>query len=143
MNNPYAPQATNGTRGDYPEQGYVDVAYNYVFNYSLVAGQLLNNQSVLLQNDADFILRAICFSTTDNGTFNIRIGDGQGYYLSDGMISSGNLSNISILPTPVVPELLFAKGGSIIIDIQENTGVAPANGQILFLGVKRFVPSQQ
>jgi hypothetical protein len=133
--NPYASPVDNGLNPAAPRD-YVDVDFTYPYDVVLTASQFLRDQTVSTTNDADFAWRAIvlAFST---GSFNLRLADSQGYYLSNGMLASANLLGDASSPFPVFPEILIPAGGRIGIDIQDTSG----NGntiEILFRGVKRY-----
>lgn len=133
--NPFAPPAYNGFNDASP-LGFVDVDFTYVYDVVLNASQFLRDQSVSCTNDADFCIRAmvLAFST---GTYNLRIADSQGYYISNGMIVSANIQGDAASPYPIFPEIMIPAGGRIAIDIQD-TSAAPNTVQILFRGVKRY-----
>ena len=134
--NPFAPPAANGLNPASPAD-YVDVDFTYPYDVVLTALQELLNQAVSTTNDADFAIRGIviAFST---GSFNIRVSDSQGYYLSNGYIASANLQADAASPNVVFPEILIPAGGRIGIDIQDTSGGQSNVIQILFRGVKRY-----
>lgn len=136
--NPFAPPAVAGVNSAAPA-GFIDVDFTYVHDFTLAAGAELYGQLVPISQDADFILRGMHFSqpAAAAGPFNFRIADSQGYQLSNGLVSSGNLSNSAARPTPVFPEMLFPAGSQITVDI-ENPGAGAITTQICFRGVKRF-----
>lgn len=134
--NPYAPPGLSGVEGRYPD-GYVDVFFQYQYVVSLLANQMLRDQTVSLATDADFIWRAIKL-TQFTGAFVYRFSDSQGYYFSNAMLVHLNLLYGGVaVPFPVFPELALPAGGRIGIDIQDTSG-APNNVTILFVGVKRY-----
>lgn len=132
--NPYAPPAYSGVMDASPV-GYKDESFDYVYDVSLTANQRLADQ-VTIHNDSDFALRAMLISAS-TGTFSIRISDSQWYFLSSGLIVSGNLQGDPSSPYPVFPELVLPAGGRIGIDILD-TSAAPNVIQILFRGAKRY-----
>ena len=135
--NPLAPVVYNGYPDDSPE-GYVDVDFSYVYDTSpaLSANEARVNQAVSTMNDADFAIRAIYVSVA-TGSFAIRLSDSQGYYLSNGLVASGNLLGDAASPFPVWPEILIPASGRIGIDITDTSG-APNTVEIVFRGVKRY-----
>lgn len=133
--NPLAPPAYNGLPDASPE-GYVDVDFSYVYDVTLTANQVLKDQAVSTMNDADFAWRA-AFIAFNTGSFSVRFSDSQGYYLSNGLIVSGNLIGDASSPMPVWPEILIPAGGRIGVDITETSG-APNTVEIVFRGVKRY-----
>lgn len=134
--NPYAPPAYNGLAGDYPN-GWFDVNFDNVYEVTLDATQMLRDQQVAIDTDADFCWRA--FQVVANeGTFSIRFSDSQGYYLSNGMLLSATFfqGTVQIL-WPIFPEIIIPAGGRIGIDIQDLSG-AENTVQLVFRGVKRY-----
>lgn len=143
MLNPFAPQAMNGI--NQPDDGgrYVDVDFSCVYETTpqLAALEIRRDQTVPIQNDADFILRAVNWTQpvlAASGVFRLRLSDSQGYYLSQSLIYQGNYSNLPDMPTPIMPEIIFPRGGQIGLDIENIDGVNPSLVQIVFRGVKRY-----
>jgi hypothetical protein len=136
--NPNAPPAYTGLNNASPLD-YLDVDFTYTYDVNgnqLTANASLRDQSVSITNDADFIVRAMVLNYS-TGSFNIRISDSQGQYLSNGMIVSANLIGDAASPYPIFPELIIPAGGRIGIDIQDTSG-NPNTVEILFRGVKRY-----
>lgn len=138
--NPFSPPVYNGLNDSSPE-GYVDVDFSYVYDVILTANQTLRDQALSTMNDADFAARAVVI-TFSTGTFNVRISDSQGYYLSNGFVASANIVGDAASPYPIWPEIIIPAGGRIGIDIQDTSG-NPNTIQLVFRGVKRYriVPS--
>jgi len=85
--------------------------------------------------EADCCWRGLIF--VSDGVFSVQFQDGQGYYLSAGMVFSTNMPNTSGDPWPVFPEVLYPAGGRIqfnILDLSSDDN----EGQILFVGVNRY-----
>lgn len=135
MTNYLAPLAANGIDST-SQEGYEDVSFDYVFDVALTASQFLRDQTVSIFDEADFAWRALVV-TVQTGTFAVRFVDGQGYYLSTGMIQSQNLQATPADPWIVFPETLYPAGGRIGIDIQDLSG-APNTIELLFRGVNRY-----
>lgn len=134
MLNPMSPPAVQGIPNSSPF-GFVDVPFNYTYNQTLTAGQLLNNEVVSIFTEADFAWRGMIFTST--GTFSVQFQDGQGYFLSAGMVFSTNFPNTAGDPFPIFPEVLYPAGGRItlnILDTSADTNII----QILFVGVNRY-----
>jgi hypothetical protein len=140
--NPYATPVLNGLTPDNPA-GYIDVAYDYVYDVNLLASQILRDQNVPIHTDSDFVLRALILSAA-TGAFSLRLNDSQGYYFSSGFLLSANLLSGTVpYPYPIFPETLFPAGSSIGIEIAELTA-APNSVQLLFRGAKRYrLPAAQ
>jgi hypothetical protein len=134
MRNPIAPPATQGIDNSSPE-GFVDVPFNYVYNNTLTALQVLNNEVVSIFTEADFAWRGLIFSAT--GLFSVQFQDGQGYFLSAGQMFSTNMANTPGDPWPVFPEVLYPAGGRIFLNITDLSN-APNTIQLLFVGVNRY-----
>lgn len=134
MRNPIAPPAVQGIDYSAPE-GFVDVPFNYVYNQTLTASQVLNNEVVSIFTEADFAWRGLIFSAT--GLFSVQFQDGQGYYLSAGQMFSTNMANTPGDPWPVFPEVLYPAGGRIFFNITELSGLSNTI-QLLFVGVNRY-----
>jgi hypothetical protein len=126
--------------------GYETRPYDYIYNPpngELTANQILNDDTVAVQTQADFLWYG-WFISEYTGAFQIRITDSNGYQLSSGFENSGTISQNSADPTVKSPAHLFPAGGKIRIDIQDLSGdVNPL--QITFRGVNRFqvAPQQQ
>lgn len=134
MLNPLAPPAYQGIDPAAPI-GFIDMPFNYVYDVTLTASQVLFNEVVSIYTEADFCWRGIVF--VSDGTFSVRFMDGQGYYLSAGLILSTNMPNTAGDPFPMFPEVLYPAGGRIQLDIQDES--ADANViQILFIGANRY-----
>lgn len=134
MRNPIAPPAVQGIDNSAPD-GFVDVPFQYTYDLSLTANQVLNNEVVSIFTEADFAWRGLIFSAT--GLFSIQFQDGQGYYLSAGQMFSSNMSNTPGDPWPVFPEVLYPAGGRIFFNITDLSG-DDNTGQLLFIGVNRY-----
>ena len=134
--NPYATSVLSGLVPEFPV-GYIDVAFDYVFDVVLAGNQVVRNAVVAIDTDSDFVLRAAVLSQA-TGAFSIRFNDSQCYYFSDGFLLSANfLSGTVPFPFPFWPETLFPAGSRIGIEINELTG-AQNTIQMLLRGAKRF-----
>ncbi len=132
--NPFASMATNGLM-QHPPRSYVDLPFNYVFTIALTANQVVNGAQQAIDTDADFMWRALCFSST--GIFRVRFSDSQAFFLSNALIDSLNLSNDGSSPYVIFPEMPFPKGSRIGIDITDTSG-NPNTVQLDFIGAKRY-----
>lgn len=135
LGNVYAPPGYAGLGSAAPQ--YVDLNYDYVYDVVLTADQVLPDQQVPLQTDAEFEWRAV-IKAAATGSFSFRFSDSQGFqlsnaYINSSVLESGGASN----PFPIFPSLLFPKGGRIGIDIADLSG-AGNTIQLLFRGVKRY-----
>lgn len=138
--NPFAAPAVQGLPQRKTSQ-YIDVGYTVVFDINLLAGQFAQGLQKVLPNDADFVLRAMSYGQPGlfvPVVFNFRIFDWQNYYLSDGLLSSANISGDPFAPTPVLPEMIFPRGSFIGMDVQNLDPINPVAIQFAFRGVKRY-----
>lgn len=134
--NPNATHVLNGLVPEFP-MGYIDVAFDYVYDVALLASQSLRDQAIPIHTDSDFVLRAMILSQA-TGVFSIRFNDSQGYYLSSGFMLSANfLSGTVPYPYPIFPELLFPAGSRIGIEINDLSA-APNTIQMIMRGAKRY-----
>lgn len=125
--------------GEAPAQSAPQVlerAFDYAYQVTLTANQNLPDQSLAIQGDADFIVRAICGTST--GTYTIRLRDAQNRYMSSAQIKNANLVGSRQWPTPMFPELVIPKSGKIGIDITDTSGSGNTI-ELVFIGVKRFI----
>lgn len=140
MLNPIATPGIQGIAGDNLGIGFIEVPFNYTYNISLTANQLLQGQVVSIFTEADFVWRGLVFQST--GLFAVQFQDGQGYYLSSGLMYSTNLPNSPGDPFPYFPEVFYPAGGRIYFNIQDLSG-STNTGQLLFIGANRYEVAQQ
>lgn len=133
---PFTPPAVTGLNDTSPP-GFIDVHFEYTFDAQMLAAASWRDQQVPIENDADFVWRGIVYTNIIAGAFNARFKDHQGYDLSSGMVSNGNISSEPSSPTPIFPELVIPAGGRIGIDIDNVAGI-PIFIQFKFIGVKRY-----
>jgi hypothetical protein len=147
MTNPMAVQAVNGLNqsGGSGHDATVDVDFTVTLDLALTAGQALSGQTRSLPRDADFIWRAWHYTQPDpanTGIFRVRTSDAQGYFHSDGMILSGNISSNPAEPTVKSPEVIFPAGGALGYDITNTDPNQGCTVQICLRGVKRYKLAQ-
>jgi hypothetical protein len=119
--------------------GYEPRPFTYIYNppnNQLTASQELLGQSLAIDVDSDFLLFAWYISLF-TGAFQIQLADSKGYYLSNGAINSGAISQSSSDPTVFSPAHPFPAGGKIVINIKDLS-VATNPLQIAFVGEKLF-----
>lgn len=138
--NRYAPSYFQGVPPPPPgSEASDDKSCDYVYSPptgQLTANQFLNPDTLEIQVDADFRLRAF-YLALFTGPFQMQLIDSNGYQLFSGMINSAAFSTLSYDPTVISPEHPFPAGGKIQIVIQDLSG-NPNPLQIVFRGVKRF-----
>lgn len=142
MRNPIAPPSVQGiSQPPMNQVGFVDVGYAYPFDVTITnANQLLTNQATAILANADFVFRALLFTST--GSFSVRIYDGDQYALSTGLIMSQNLTSTPGDPFPWFPEIWYPAGGKILIDIQDTSGAGGNQIELLFIGANRYALGQ-
>jgi hypothetical protein len=138
--NQYAPTYYAGVElAPGSEVGFEPKPYDYIYNPpngQLTAGQVLTNQTVAIQTDADFMLFAWYISQF-TGAFQILLTDDTGYQMFSGYLNSGAISQSSSAPTVFSPSHPFRAGGKIVIAITDlSSATNPL--QIVFKGQKMF-----
>lgn len=109
--------------------------FDYAYQVTLTALQPLSDQTLSINGDADFIIRALCGYST--GAYSIRLRDAEGRYMSSAQIRNTNLVGTRQWPTPMFPELVVPKNSRIGIDITDLSN-AGNTVELVFVGVKRF-----
>lgn len=141
MINPFQPPSYLDSPGT-SKPGFVDIDFTYPYDVVLTALQTLTDQSLAIQNDADFAWCAVIVSAY-TGAFSIRFSDTSGYYLSSGLINyNAFLDGGNPIPYPIFPEVIIPAGGRIGIDITDLSN-ASNTVEVLFRGVKRYRLPQQ
>jgi hypothetical protein len=122
----------------------VDVAYNYTFDVTLTANQVLLNQQVPILPTADFVWRGLVFPlVVQAGTvlpvqpFKILFYDGNQYALSPSRVPVISMITFPSDPFPYYPEVWYPAGGKILIDIEDTSGTTN-DIQLLFVGANRY-----
>lgn len=134
MLNAISPPALQGIDPSAP-LGFIDQKFDYVYDVTLTANQTLFDEVVSIFPEADFAWRGLIF--TAGGLFSVRFQDGQGYYLSSGLVFSSNLPNTAGDPFPWFPEVLYPANGRIQLDIRDDSGEENTI-QIIFVGANRY-----
>lgn len=133
MLNPISPVPFQGLGGEYDT--YFDQFFIYIYEQTLTANQVLNNEVTAIYEEAAFAWRALVFTNT--GLFSTQIQDGQGYYISSDQIFSTNMPNTPGDPWPVHPEVVYPAGGRIFQNVTELSGDTNLI-QMAFWGVNRY-----
>jgi len=122
--------------------GFVDKPFIVIYKVTMALAQALNNQIVLLDNDADFVLRGIYILTvTPFTSFTFNYAGPADWFYQTNQVQSFIFSQNSGQPFPVLPEVPYPAGGQIKLNITNtNTATGVGNNQyvIFFTGVKRF-----
>ncbi|MBK8200733.1 MAG: hypothetical protein IPK75_20545 [Acidobacteria bacterium] len=118
--------------------------FTYIYQVTLTALQVLLNQRIVTNGDADFRIKLN--TRTATGGFRIRLFNNEGqYYSSSGEGGTNDRVRDSLifgdgsLPFIVVPHIFIPKGGSIGFDLED---VSNANNtiQLAFSGAKVYPP---
>lgn len=131
--NVFAPEALNGVPS-LPD--VAEAPFDYVYDVTLSANQQLLDQTVSVDTDSDFELRAVLVGVS-SAPFSVRWSDGQGYYTSSGQIVSSAFQGLQ--PFPCFPSLIIPAGGRIGVDISDLSGGSNIV-QLIFRGVKVYTP---
>jgi hypothetical protein len=138
--NQYSPTYFSGVNvAPGSDVGFEPKPYQYILNPpngQLTANQLLQNQTVAIQTDADFMLFGWYISLY-TGVFQILLTDDTGYQMFSGFLNSGAISESGSQPTIFSPSHPFRAGGKIVYAIQDLSG-ATNPLQIVFVGQKMF-----
>ena len=110
---------------------YIERFWTYTNITTLTANQIFL-QRLVLDGEADFLLKLLCRSST--GAFRIRLGtsDSGIWFSGAGTQPTGGSGNDRVLdslifgngqfPFPVIPHIWFPKSASIIMDLQDTSG---------------------
>lgn len=136
-NNPLAPAAYNGLTNIGPGFEFQDATK--LFSVQLTANQVLLNQVVQLDRDADFYWTEVYASPNGVG---LRFADQTGYYINDNFIVSGAIVGEDSGIGFVLPVAMrFPAGSAILVDVSDYQGTGPLVS-IVFRGFKRYQESQ-
>lgn len=110
-------------------KNYIERFWTYSNITTLTASSIVTTK-VVLDGEADFLLKLLCRSST--GAFRIRLGtsDSGIWFSSCGVVQGGGNDRVldSLIfgngqfPFPVVPHIWFPKSGSLIMDLQDTSG---------------------
>lgn len=116
--------------------GYFDQWFEYAFNFQVLANTLAQNQFVVLDRDADFVLRQIeptgypiGLATDLVGAF--RFKDSYGNPLDDDLVTNE-------VHGPIFPELVLPAGSRFFFDFDNTQQGATTQVAIIMRGCKRF-----
>ena len=135
-------------------KGFQDETFHYSFDSgtvpalgtSIAAGAYLNDVTLQLQNDAEFILRGIKVqSGTSGSNLALQIKDPFGNYLSAGPVllsdylTGSGLAVIGRLIVPFESEIICPIGGFFQLYFYNPTTGSITPPALTFFGVKRFL----
>jgi len=117
----------------------------YLWDGTLTASEVRDNQRVTIDGGATFRLKALTGSET--GAYRVRLRHASGEYMSSGgiggtndKVNSANMIGTAQFPFPVSPPSEFGASGHMLIDL-EDLSVANNAIQIAFIGANVY-PSQ-
>lgn len=124
--------AMNGV--NYPNcPGFIDQAFFPAQTFTLTAGQVLYNQLISIDTDADFIWRGLVLSTA----LDLQFSDSENYTFSDNFLLAQMFSTSFARPFPIFPETLLPAGGKASFNIR-NATVSTVTTTIYLVGCKRY-----
>ncbi len=108
----------------------------YIFTQILTANQPLNNLSVNIDRDADFLLTGINGSSTGAYTLNFKLPSGR--KINNVQVSNQNMIGTANQPTAIGPPPLY-RAGSVgpQLDLTDTSG-AGNTVVIVFSGIRRI-----
>lgn len=118
--NPYAPTALRGVESDRVQRQYL-----VSMEFSLSANEYLRDRAQELSDEGDFILHAIRV-VSFTGPFRIQFSDANGASLSNTLLDYRTFlgPNSTLIPFPIVPELVFPRSSKISVSILDTSSVA-------------------
>lgn len=115
--------------------GYKDEFFQYSMNFTVAAGVLAQGLFIILDGDADFVLRQIepqgytaAAPTTAVGAHRIR--DGFGNALCDDLL-------LNEVHGPLFPELWLPAGSRVFLDFDNTQQASSVTAAIILRGCKR------
>ena len=139
-----APWMLGGLGAETPA-GFTDFFYQYVFPPTdLAAGQVLLNQSVLIDADSDFLWRGLAFGDflsggTSSAFAAVRFQDSDGYFRSNSRILLPSLGGPLDTPGVIFPEIVLPARGVLSFEIENTDAALTIDGlSLVFYGVKRY-----
>ena len=128
--------STNNGTGNPNQPQFVEEPANYVFNYTLTAGQSVQRVPVNIDRDSDFMLTGINGSATGGYNLNFRLPSGR--QIGSALVASTNLIGAANQPTSIGPPPVYRAGSTgPEIDLTDTSN-ASNTIQIVFSGVRRL-----
>jgi hypothetical protein len=131
-----SPQSGGGVApGAQPQ--FVEEPANYVFNYTIPGSTLVQNISVNIDRDSDFMLTGINGSST-SPLFSLNFQLPSGRLICSSPIASANFLGTPNIPTVIGPSPVY-RAGSIgpAVTLQDTSG-SSNTVQIVFSGIRRL-----
>lgn len=137
--NPLVPRwRMDSTNPSETPAGYQDQFFQYSMNFQVPANVLAQGLFIILDNDADFVLRQV-----EPSAYLVGVGPGSGvgaYRLRDGFgnaISDDLLSPVDVFG-PIFPELWLPGGSRFFLDFDNTQQGSTAQVALILRGCKRF-----
>jgi hypothetical protein len=123
-------------------QGYKDVFFQYAMNFTVSANQFAQNLSIILDGDADFVLRQIEPTIFEAGSPTVLVGafrfkDCYGNPLDDDLLTSTDFYG------PIFTELVLQKGKRFFMDVDNTQQGFNVQVAVMLRGCKRFQKNGQ
>jgi hypothetical protein len=136
--NPLASRWQNdSSQPDETPSGYRDQWFQYAMNFTVPANTLAQNLYIILDRDADFVLRQIQpngyqFGSPASGQVGaFRFKDSYGNPLDDDLVTQE-------VHGPIFPELVLPAGSRFFTDFDNTQNAFQAQVAIILRGCKRF-----
>lgn len=128
-----SPQASSNPAN---QPTYVEEPAAYLFSQALTSDQALQQISVNIDRDSDFLLTGINGSSTGGYTFNFRLPSGRLY--SNAQIPNTDIIGSANQPTAIGPPPIY-RAGSVgpQVDLTDTSG-AGNQVYVLFTGIRRI-----
>jgi len=119
-------------------QGFRDVWFEYTMNFTVNANTFAQNLFIILDGDADFVLRQIeptSYQVGVPGTYfygAYRFKDCFGNPIDDDLVTATDVYG------PIFPELVLQKGKRLFLDFDNTQQAFAVNVAVILRGCKRF-----
>lgn len=138
--NPLVPRwRMDSTNPSETPAGYQDQFFQYSMNFQVPANVLAQGLFIILDNDADFVLRQVepqgynaagGFAGTD-ASEGYRLRDGFGNAISDDLL-------LQEVHGPIFPELWLPGGSRVFLDVDNTQNGIEIQVAVILRGCKRF-----
>ena len=117
--------------------GFRDVWFEYTMNFIVNANAFAQNLFIILDGDADFVLRQIEPNAYQTGSPTTLYGayrfkDCFGNPIDDDLVTSTDVYG------PIFPELVLQKGKRVFLDFDNTQQAFAVNVSVILRGCKRF-----
>jgi hypothetical protein len=116
--------------------GFRDQFFEYPMNFTVPANLFQQNLYIVLDKDADFVLRQLEPTAYQAGSVTVLVGayrfkDAYGHSLSENLVTRE-------VHGPIFPELVLPKGTRFFVDFDNTQNAFAAQVAIILRGCKRF-----